>query len=201
MLQLLGVNIGMEQGPEAVYYLLEQALIDTAHGVDINPLFAHQFSQLLSYNTNPIFALMHESIYCQQTASSWAAHRVRKQFEQFNYRPDKPLLFTGEMVYPWMFAQFEALIPLQPAADLIAAKKDWSALYDLEILANNNVPVAAAIYSEDMFVEMQYSLETAKQVRNLKYWLTSEYEHNGIRMDGERILDKLIKLNRGHCLR
>ena len=62
-------------------------------------------------------------------------------------------------------------------------------------------PLAAAIYSEDMFVEMQYSLETAKQVGNLKYWLTSEYEHNGIRMDGEHILDKLIKLNRGQCLR
>ncbi|WP_350431201.1 alpha/beta fold hydrolase [Shewanella sp. H8] len=201
MLQLLGVNIGMEQGPEAVYYLLEQALIETAHGVDINPLFAHQFSQLLSYNTNPIFALMHESIYCQHNASSWAAHRVRSQFEQFNYHPDKPLLFTGEMVYPWMFAQFEALIPLQPAAELIATKKDWPALYDLEKLANNKVPVAAAIYSNDMFVEMQYSLETTQQVGQLQYWLTSEYEHNGIRMDGERILDKLISLNRGHCLR
>jgi hypothetical protein len=52
-----------------------------------------------------------------------------------------------------------------------------------------------------MFVEMQYSLETTKQVGRLKYWLTSEYEHNGIRMDGERILDKLISLNRGDTLR
>lgn len=63
------------------------------------------------------------------------------------------------------------------------------------------MPVAAAIYSEDMYVEMNYSLETAKQVGNLQYWLTSEYEHNGIRMDGERILDKLIALNRGEQLR
>ena len=201
MLQLLGINIGMEQGPEAVYYLLEQALIETPHGIDVNPLFLHQFSQFLDYNTNPIFALMHESIYCQQQASAWAAHRIRAQYSQFNYRPDKPLLFTGEMVYPWMFAQFEQLIPLQQAAELIAAKKDWPALYDLEKLANNKVPVAAAIYSEDMYVEMQYSLETTKKVANLKYWLTSEYEHNGIRMDGERVLDKLISLNRGHCLR
>lgn len=201
MLQLLGINLGMEQGPEAVYYLLEQALIDTPHGVDVNPLFLHQFSQFLDYNTNPIFALLHESIYCQQHASAWAAHRVRDQYPQFNYRPGKPVLFTGEMIYPWMFSQFEQLEPLQQAANLLAAKKDWPALYDIEKLANNKVPVAAAIYSEDMFVEMQYSLETAKQVGNLKYWLTSEYEHNGIRMDGEHILDKLISLNRGHCLR
>ncbi|MCT8987014.1 alpha/beta hydrolase [Shewanella phaeophyticola] len=200
-LQLLGINLGMEQESEAVYYLLEQALIETCYGTDINPLFLHQFSQFLDYNTNPIFALLHESIYCQQQASAWAAHRVRAEYSQFNYRPGKPLLFTGEMIYPWMFSQFEQLEPLQQAANLIAAKKDWPSLYNLETLAENKVPVAAAIYSEDMYVEMQYSLETTRQVNNLKYWLTSEYEHNGIRMDGERILDKLISLNRGHCLR
>ncbi|QIR14191.1 alpha/beta fold hydrolase [Shewanella aestuarii] len=201
MLQLLGINLGMEQGPEAVYYLIEQALIETAQGVEVNPLFLHQFSQFLDYNTNPIFALLHESIYCQQNASKWSAHRVRDQYPQFHYKVNKPLLFTGEMIYPWMFTQFEQLKPLAAAADLLAAKKDWPQLYNLEQLANNTVPVAAAIYSEDMFVEMQYSLETTKQVANLKYWLTSEYEHNGIRMDGEYILDKLIQLNRGQCLR
>ncbi|UJF20457.1 alpha/beta fold hydrolase [Shewanella sp. OMA3-2] len=201
MFQLLGINLGMEQGPEAVYYLLEQALIETSQGTEVNPLFLHQFSQFLDYNTNPIFALLHESIYCQQSASKWAAHRVRDNYPEFHYQPEQPLLFTGEMVYPWMFNQFNALKPLAAAAALIAEHKDWPDLYDLSQLANNTVPVAAAIYSEDMYVDMQYSLETAKQVGNLKYWLTSEYEHNGIRIDGEHILDKLISLNRGHCLR
>ena len=69
MLQLLGVNLGMEEGPEAVYYLLEQALITTQKGTQVNPLFLAQFCQFLDYNTNPIFALLHESIYCQQQAS------------------------------------------------------------------------------------------------------------------------------------
>ena len=201
MFQLLGINLGMEQGPEAVYYLLEQALIETSHGIDVNPLFLHQFSQFLDYNTNPIFALLHESIYCQQTASKWAAHRVRDNYPEFHYQPEQPLLFTGEMIYPWMFNQFNALKPLADAAELIAEQQSWPDLYNLNQLENNSVPVAAAIYSEDMYVEMQYSLETAKQVGNLKYWLTSEYEHNGIRIDGELILDKLISLNRGHCLR
>ena len=69
MLQLLGINIGMEQGPESVYYLLEHALITTASGTIVNPLFLAHFCQLLDYNTNPIFALLHESIYCQQSVS------------------------------------------------------------------------------------------------------------------------------------
>ncbi|WP_299807517.1 alpha/beta fold hydrolase [uncultured Shewanella sp.] len=201
MLQLLGINIGMEQGPESVYYLLEQALIETASGTQVNPLFLAHFCQLLDFNTNPIFAMLHESIYCQQSASNWAAHRVRQQYPEFNYQADKPFLFTGEMVYPWMFEQFNNLKPLQQAALKLAQKQDWPNLYQIDKLADNQVPVAAAIYSEDMFVEMQYSLETAAQVGNLKYWLTSEYEHNGIRMDGEHILDRLIAINRGEKLR
>ncbi|WP_076408937.1 alpha/beta fold hydrolase [Shewanella sp. UCD-KL12] len=201
MLQLLGINIGMEQGPESVYYLLEQALIETESGIQVNPLFLAQFCQLLDFNTNPIFALLHESIYCQNAGSNWSAQRVRGQYSEFNYESGKPFLFTGEMVYPWFFEQFTNLKPLKHAANLLAEKSDWSPLYDLDTLANNQVPVAAAIYSEDMFVEMNYSLETTKQVGSLKYWLTSEYEHNGIRMDGEHILDKLIGLNRGVILR
>ncbi|PMG78530.1 alpha/beta hydrolase [Shewanella sp. 10N.286.51.B7] len=204
MLQLLGVNIGMEQGPEAVYYLLEQALIETGSGKQINPLFLHQFSQFLDYNTNPIFALMHESIYCQQfhqQGANWSAHRVREQFQQFNYQRGQRLLFTGEMIYPWMFEQFNQLKPLKALANAIAEKADWSNLYDVDVLMQNTVPVSAAIYSEDMYVDMNYSLETVQLVDNLKYWLTSEYEHNGIRIDGERVLDKLISLNRQKSLR
>lgn len=201
MLQLLGINIGMEQGPESVYYLLEHALITTASGTIVNPLFLAHFCQLLDYNSNPIFALLHESIYCQQSASNWSAHRVRQQYSQFNYSADKPFLFTGEMIYPWMFEQFNNLKPLKEAAAMLAEKSDWPMLYQPTKLAENKVPVAAAIYSEDMFVEMRYSLETAARVGNLKYWLSSEYEHNGIRMDGEHILDRLIAINRGENLR
>lgn len=201
MLQLLGINLGMEQGPESLYYLLEQALIETAQGIKVNPLFLHQFSQFLDYNTNPIFALLHESIYCQHKASHWAAHKEREYFTQFNYQRGADLFFTGEMVYPWMFQQFKQLQPLKQAAEILAAKSDWPMLYDLEVLKNNPVPVSAAIYSEDMYVEMRYSLETSKQVGAFKYWLTSEYEHNGIRMDGERVLDKLIALSDGTVLR
>ena len=201
MLQLLGVNLGMEEGPEAVYYLLEQALIHTASGTQVNPLFLAQFCQSLDFNTNPIFALLHESIYCQQQASDWAAHRVRTEYDEFNYQAGQPFLFTGEMIYPWMFEQFNNLKPLQAAAQQLAEKQDWSNLYDLEVLKNNQVPVAAAIYSEDMYVEMQYSLETVARVNNLKYWLTSEFEHNGIRIDGDKVLSKLIDLNQGLQLR
>jgi hypothetical protein len=33
----------------------------------------------MSWDTNPLYALLHEAIYCQGAASSWAAQRVREQ--------------------------------------------------------------------------------------------------------------------------
>ena len=34
---------------------------------------------------------------------------------------------------------------------------------------------------------------------NLHGWVTSEYDHNGVRVDGERILGRLIDLVRGRA--
>jgi hypothetical protein len=49
-----------------------------------------------------------------------------------------------------------------------------------------------------MYVEFEYSMETAATIRGLKPWVTSEYEHNGIRADGERVLGRLIDMVRGN---
>ena len=31
----------------------------------------------MSWDTNPLYALLHESIYCQGAASNWSAQRIR----------------------------------------------------------------------------------------------------------------------------
>ena len=67
------------------------------------------------------------------------------------------------------------------------------------MLEANEVPVAAAIYAEDMYVERALSEETAARIRGLRAWVTSEYEHNGLRVDGDRILGRLIDLARGRA--
>jgi hypothetical protein len=48
-----------------------------------------------------------------------------------------------------------------------------------------------------MYVERQYSEETARNIRDLKTWVTSEYEHNGLRANGEKVLGHLMALLRG----
>src|SRR5690606_7908155 len=98
------------------------------------------------------------------------------------------------MIYPWMFDQYPALAPMKEAPVLLAAKADWPRLYDVAVLERNRVPTAAALYFHDMYVDLDLALETAARVPNLEVWITSEYEHNGLRADGARILDRLFDM-------
>jgi hypothetical protein len=100
-------------------------------------------------------------------------------------------------VYPWMFDDYEYLRPLKEAADILAAGDSWPRLYDVHTLQANTVPCAAAVYYNDMYVERTYSEETARQIRGLKTWVTSEYNHNGLRADGERVLGRLLDMVHG----
>jgi len=53
------------------------------------------------------------------------------------------------------------------------------------------------VYAEDAYVDRRFSEETARLVPSMRMWLTNEYEHNGLRADGGRVLDRLIGLARG----
>jgi predicted phosphohydrolase len=57
--------------------------------------------------------------------------------------------------------------------------------------------VAAAVYLDDLYVESTYSQETAAFIPGVRAWITNEYEHNALRADGERVLDRLIGMARG----
>jgi hypothetical protein len=70
-------------------------------------------------------------------------------------------------------------------------------LYDSERLAANDVPVAAAVYLDDMYVDATYSLRTAETIRGLRLWATDEYEHDGLRASGGRVLDRLLRMLHG----
>lgn len=191
--QQLGLDFGGAGGFERVMDLLERAFVKADGRDQLSYAFLHGVFAATSFHTSPIFTVLHEAIYCQGAASAWAAQRVQSgEFPEFDYAPGKEFLFTGEMIYPWMLDEFETLRPLKEAAELLAAKTDWPALYDPAALARNRVPSAAALYYNDMYVDLDIAMETAALVPNLAVWVTSEYEHNGLRMDGARILDRLL---------
>ncbi|EOU3282651.1 alpha/beta fold hydrolase [Vibrio harveyi] len=194
--QQIGINFGVSDTFLPTYYWLESALIEVNGKPQLRYEFLNDMLAQQNFQTNPIYAILHESIYCQGFASQWSAHRVRQEHDAFNYEQGKPFYFTGEMVFPWMFDQYVNLKPLKEAAELLAEKADWTPLYDAQQLANNKVPMSCAVYADDMFVEMDISRETLAAMPNSKAWITNEYEHNGLRADGERILDKLIAMGK-----
>lgn len=183
-LRQLGYLLGSSDGPELVHAILELPAD--------SPGFAHD-AEVGGFARNPIYAILHESSYADGHATRWSAERTLPA----EYAED-PTLLTGEHVYPWMFEQQGALAPLREAADLLAAH-EWPRLYDADVLARNEVPAAAAIYTDDLYVERRFSEETAAAVRGLHPWITSEYEHNGLRADGGRVLGHLIDLVRGRA--
>lgn len=195
--QALGMAFGASDGFEKVHYLLEEAFVSGRTGRELGYGFLRGVAAAHSFDTNPIYALLHEACYCQGEASNWSAERVRAEFPEFTLPADQPVYFTGEMIYPWMFDDFAGLQPLGEAGRMLAEYADWPPLYDVTVLRANRVPVAAVIYYEDMYVERALSEETASSIAGIKRWVTNEYAHNGLRADGERILDRLIGMVRG----
>jgi pimeloyl-ACP methyl ester carboxylesterase len=193
--QQLGLGFGASDGFEQMHYLLENAFVESTQ--KLSYAFLRGVEDQQSFDTNPIFAILHESIYCQEAASNWAAERVRNEYPEFELSPSRRALFTGEMIYPWMFDEYAYLQPLKEAAHLLAECEDWPRLYDIPTLQANTVPCAASIYYNDMYVERAYSEETARTIRGIKTWVTSEYEHNALRADGEKVLGHLMALLRG----
>ncbi len=197
----LGIAFGASDGFETIHYLLEDAFVTGPQGREINGTFLNDIEHLQSFDGYPVYSLLQEACYTQQAASNWSASRLMAEFPEFAQGADgddsRPLLFTGEMVYPWMFDEYVQLQPLKAAAHRLAAKSDWPVLYDRERLRTNRVPVAAAVYYDDMYVPREFSEETAQIVPNMKLWVTSEYEHNGLRADGEVVFDRLLRMARG----
>ena len=208
--QALGFGmLGTAGGMENLHYLFEKAWDDDSRA-HLSYAFLKSCEDVHAFDTNPLYACLHESIYCNGGgASDWAAERVfsddefSKEFSAENALgpasdPHTPVLFTGEMVFPFMFDDIAALTPMKAVADALAKKDDWPRLYDVDALRACEVPVACASYVEDMFVDFDLAAETASRIGKYgaRVWSTSEYMHSGIREDGGRILKKLMEMAR-----
>jgi pimeloyl-ACP methyl ester carboxylesterase len=188
-----GSIFGMSYGFEKVHYLLEIAF---AGEREVSRQFLRALDEQLPFDAAPIYSLLHEACYAQGEATRWSAQRVLSEFPEFSLDADGPIFFTGEMVYPWQFDEYRELQPLKEVAELLAEFEDWPPLYDAEQLRANDIPVAAAVYENDMYVERKFSLETAETM-GARAWVTSRYEHDGLRSWGTEVVSSLIALQRG----
>jgi pimeloyl-ACP methyl ester carboxylesterase len=180
----LGGWLGDDHGFELMHHVIELPFGSPAFLWDVmgGPRHAR----------NPIYATLHESSYADGYPTRWSAERlVPDEVEREGY-------FTAEHMFRWMWDEYGGLRTHKDAAMLLAEHR-WPKLYDASVLARNDVPVAATIYVNDLYVERTFAEETAASIRGLRPWVTDEYEHSALRSDGERVLDRLIDLVRGRA--
>jgi hypothetical protein len=180
----LGLWLGDSAGFELLHHVIELPFGSLA--------FLQDAEAGVRFGRNPLYATLHESSYADGVATRWSAQRLL---------PDEVTeegYFTAEHVFPWMWEDYARLRPQKAAAELLA-EHPWPALFDADRLRHNEVPVAATIYVNDLFVERDFAEETAASIKGLRTWQTDEFEHNGIRADGERVLGRLIDLVRGRA--
>lgn len=182
-LRSLGHVLGTSAGEGKLHYLLDFD-VDT-------PAFRHDAAAALPFSArNPLYAVLHESCWASGTATNWAARRTRPAGID-----EDPLWLSGEHVDPVMFATG----PLQPWADVAQALAEvqWPHMWDEQKLRAADVPAVAAVYFDDAYVPREFSLSTAYLLPNIRTWVTSEYEHDGLRASGERVLDRLLDMAAG----
>jgi pimeloyl-ACP methyl ester carboxylesterase len=196
--QSLGQMLGMSTGSHRLHYLLE----DPFAGGELSDDFLHRVEDHLTFSAGPLYALLHEACYANASATRWSAQRIRAEFPAFDAAAaldgDDPLLFTGEMIYPWMLENDPVLAPLAEAGEILAQRDSWPPLYDENTLRACQVPVAAAVYYDDMYVPREFSMRTAEVIGGLRPWVTNEYEHDGLRVSEGKVLDRLIAMVRGN---
>ncbi|WP_420098218.1 alpha/beta fold hydrolase [Corynebacterium sp.] len=201
----VGMNLGRTGGFDTLAYLLEDPFraVPGSPGAAgrrrLRTPFLTELAGHVTYADAPLYAVVHESIYGIDTATNWAAHRLREEVAGFAERTgDHTTYLTAEHFFPWQFEEDPTLRPWKEVADLLAAKDDWTPLYDADQLRQTSVPTAAAVYLDDIFVPFELSMETAATIRGLRPHVTNRWEHNGISQDGAAILRHLRALVKDH---
>ncbi|MFE4724833.1 alpha/beta fold hydrolase [Microbacterium sp. NPDC056736] len=183
----VGSLLGSNDGWQTLWSLLELDPHTNA--------FRHDLLAALPFGPrNPLYYVFHESSYADGHATRWSAERT----EPDDFRDD-PTLLTGEHVR----REWADTVPgLQPWRDvtLELAEFEWPQLYDAAAIAASGARGAAAVYVNDLFVPLEFSMQTARLLPGVATWVTSEHEHNGLRSGGG-VLSRLIDLAHDRAVR
>lgn len=199
--QCLGSDFGMKPSFERVHWMLDQAFLDGDGSPSASSELSDEFlySVMDATSSRPLYWPLQEFIYANGELDEpirWAAQRVRGEHPEFD-SARRPLIFTGEAMFPWMFEQERALRPFKPAMDVLMESTSFGMIYDADQLARNEVPLQAAVYYDDMYVDSGLQFDTLSRIGRSHYWTTNEFEHDGVH--GPAVFKHLFHeaLNRG----
>ena len=93
-----------------------------------------------------------------------------------------------------MFDDYSELTRIKEQAEIVAKFDDWPMLFDRKQLARNEVPVYAAAYYEDMFVDFNLSMQTARAIKGCKTYITNSMYHDALRSKMDEVFKALFAL-------
>lgn len=187
-LRSIGHRLGTNDGWQLIHELLDHDHRSNA--------FRHDLAALMPFTgRNPLYYVIHESSYSDGCVTNWSAERTLPD----DFREDATLL-TGEHVFREWLDTVPDFQPWKGVAEKIA-QTEWPTLYDKDAIAASGVRGAASVYVNDLFVPLEFSLETAKLLPNVELFVTSAHEHNGLRASGGAVLAQLIELAHGRVVR
>mmetsp|Transcript_29521 Transcript_29521/g.69077 ORF Transcript_29521/g.69077 Transcript_29521/m.69077 type:complete len:266 (+) Transcript_29521:269-1066(+) len=213
---MLGLLLGSSSGFETLHQLFEAPFLgglpmpEVGTPVRLSREFLRDVEgKQAGFETNPIYWILHESIYAsgEHQPTQWAAERVRTSLAGLEFdlssladatsEFEKPFYFSGEMVYSWMSEDFSDLSDLRDAAELLASKADWPALYNEAQLRDCKVPVAALVAYDDIYVEREFSEKVASLLGDkCSVWVSNQFAHSGLR-DDPAVFGKLLEMSKG----
>ncbi len=194
--RMLGLMFGFHGGLDIVHDIILRASYDIESFGHLTRGSLSAIDRAMPFDEAIIYAILHEPIYCQGEAPKWSAHRVIEEYPVFDLEKtdDSHVYFTGEMIYPWMFEDYSELRKLDDVANMIANDSDWADLYDEEQLARNQVPTYACSYVEDMYVDFDLSMETARKVKACKVFTTNVMFHDAVRSRMDEVVRQAFAL-------
>lgn len=227
----LGLGLGGSPGSAFanLHSVISSAFLDDNHD-ELSCAFLKKVEQNQSFDDAPLYFLLHESIYADGPLAGptkWAAHSSYECYKKwgndahlpvFDYSitpndDSRPILFFGEMVFPWMTNDYEEVSGrgMVALSEALATKDDWLPLFDAKNMRraliggdNWNEPpktkAASVSYYDDMYVDFDCAMKLVKRdgpMEGVKVWITNEFQHSGLRDDGANILSKLVSMAKG----
>ena len=144
-LRQVGIRLGADLGFDALHYLFEDPFVTVGGTRRLSRAFLADVGALVSYAGRELYAVLHEAIYAQGAATHWAAQRVRGEFPTMAEDadpawPGTPVPPHRRAHLPLAAARGPGARPARGAADLLAAKDDFPALYDRQALSPQHRP-------------------------------------------------------------
>lgn len=216
----LGMGLGGSPSSFASLHSKLSTAFLQSQELEFSKTFLKSFDSDQPFDDYPIYYFLHESIYADgpgNAPTNWAAHRVYESKietpSEFDYRltstinsDDRPTLFYGEMVFPWMSEDYAECggFGCTALANALASKQDWGPLYDgdhmRKVLGDGRSRAAAACYFDDMYVDFDCSMKVLQRggpLEKCKAYVTNEYQHSGLRDSGASIFTKLYGMATG----